>query len=160
MNLSNQNAENHPFVPVKKMLKGFTLIELLIVVAIIAILAGLTLSTMGYVNKKGARSRAEAEIAALSAAIESYKLEFGTYPTNQTVLFRELVGTGTGNSNRVFFEPNPKMLVTNSGTVFFGDPWGTAYNYTTNATVNEGFFDLWSFAGDSNIATSNNWIRN
>ena len=35
-----------------------SLIELLVVVAIIAILAGLTLSTLGYVNRKGAESRA------------------------------------------------------------------------------------------------------
>jgi hypothetical protein len=33
----------------------------------------LILATAGYVQKKGARSRTEAEIAALSAALESYK---------------------------------------------------------------------------------------
>lgn len=140
-------------------LNGFTLIELLIVVAIIAILAALTLSTLGYVNKKGAMSRAQAEVAALSAAIESYRLEFGIYPSNQAVLFRELVGTGTINTNKVFFEPTPGMT-TNMATGPFTDPWGAAYNYTTNPTVNIGFFDLWSFAGNSNSATSNNWIRN
>src|SRR4029077_17763299 len=35
-----------------------------------------------YVQKKGARSRAEAEIAAVSAALESYKADNGIYPTN------------------------------------------------------------------------------
>ena len=44
---------------------GFTLIELLIVMAIIAILASLVLAAAGGAQKKGARSRAEAEIAAL-----------------------------------------------------------------------------------------------
>lgn len=138
---------------------GFTLIELLIVVAIIAILAALTLSTLGYVNKKGARSRAEAEIAALSAAIESYKLEFGAYPANQTNLYTELVGLGPFNTNKVLFEPKPNMLTTNGGTVFFVDPWGDAYSYTTNATVNVGFFDLWTQAGEA-ATNSKNWIRN
>ena len=60
--------------------RGFTLIELLIVMAIIIVLAGLILATSGYVQKKGARSRAEAEIAALSAALESYKADNGIYP--------------------------------------------------------------------------------
>ena len=36
----------------------------------------------GYAQKKGARSRAEAEIAAMSAALESYKADNGVYPTN------------------------------------------------------------------------------
>ncbi len=47
---------------------------------IIIILAGLILGTAGYVQKKGARSRAEAEIAAMSAALESYKADNGVYP--------------------------------------------------------------------------------
>jgi type II secretion system protein G len=62
--------------------RGFTLIELLVVIAIIIILAALILSTVGYVQKKGARSRAEAEIAAMSAALESYKADNGIYPTD------------------------------------------------------------------------------
>ena len=59
---------------------AFTLIELLVVIAIIIVLAGLVLSTVGYVQKKGARSRAETEIAAISAACESYKADNGIYP--------------------------------------------------------------------------------
>src|SRR5947207_13673463 len=62
--------------------RAFTLIELIVVIAIIIILAGLILSTVGYVQKKGARSRAETEIAAMSAACESYKADNGIYPQN------------------------------------------------------------------------------
>src|SRR6266851_4219320 len=64
----------------RAVLRAFTIIELLVVIAIIIILASLILSTVGYVQKKGARSRAEAEIAAMSAALESYKADNGTYP--------------------------------------------------------------------------------
>jgi prepilin-type N-terminal cleavage/methylation domain-containing protein len=63
---------------------GFTLIELIVVIAIIIILAGLVLSTVGYVQKKGARARAETEIAAMSAACESYKVDTGIYPRDPT----------------------------------------------------------------------------
>jgi general secretion pathway protein G len=138
------------------------LIELLVVVAIIAILAGLALSTLGYVNRKGAESRARAEVAALSAAIDSYKLDFGAYPANQGVLFLELTGQGTVNTNKMYFEPAPGILTTNAGVVSLTDPWGTVYQYRTGAeaTNNVGFFDLWSTAGSAAATNAPNWIRN
>src|SRR5437899_8961999 len=68
----------------RAVLRAFTIIELLVVITIIIILAGLILSTVGYVQKKGARSRAEAEIAAMSAALESYKADNGIYPRDAT----------------------------------------------------------------------------
>jgi len=63
---------------------SFTVLELLVVITIIIVLAGLILATVGYVQKKGARSRAEAEIAAISAALESYKADNGIYPRDPT----------------------------------------------------------------------------
>jgi type II secretion system protein G len=139
---------------------AFTLIELMVVVAIIAVLAGLTLGTLGYVNRKGAESRARSEVAALAAAIDNYKLEFGSFPsTNATALFKELTGQGTVNKARVFIEPTPG-LVTNATNGPFIDPWGLPYRYDTNpkAIQNVGFFDLWSTAGGA--SDQSQWIRN
>jgi general secretion pathway protein G len=135
---------------------AFTLIELLVVVAIIAILAALALSTLGYVNKKGAESRARSEVAALSAAIEAFKLDTGAYPTNlanpyTNSLYTNLCPPTAGA--KVYFEPTPGILGTNGGTVQFFDPWGTAYGYSNFTT----YFDLWSTAGGTN---TNSWIRN
>jgi len=132
---------------------AFTLIELMVVVAVIAILAGLTLATLGNVNRKGAESRARSEVAALAAAIDAYRLEFGAYPSNQTVLYGELTGQGTVNTNKIYFEPTAGIATNNQ----FVDPWGSAYNYATNATYNVGFFDLWT---TNNSTNTNNWIRN
>ena len=61
-------------------LHAFTIIELLVVITIIIILAGLVLSTIGYAQKKGARSRAQTEVFALAAAIESYRSDNGIVP--------------------------------------------------------------------------------
>ena len=61
---------------------GFTILELLVVLTIIIVLAGLILATSGYVQNKGAQSRAEVEIAAISAALENYKADNGVYPSN------------------------------------------------------------------------------
>jgi type II secretory pathway pseudopilin PulG len=63
---------------------AFTLIELIVVTAVIIILTGLVLNTVGYVRKKGARARAETEIAAMAAALESYKADNAAYPRDPT----------------------------------------------------------------------------
>jgi prepilin-type N-terminal cleavage/methylation domain-containing protein len=118
---------------------AFTIVELLIVIAIILVLAGLILGTSGYVQTKGKRSRAEAEIAALSAALENYKADNGIYPTdtvggatnnldartmlNPTAaqysaaslfLYKELSGDLTGNrapTGKSYFSFKPNMLL-------------------------------------------------
>jgi type II secretory pathway pseudopilin PulG len=68
--------------PSKRRYNAFTLIELVLVVGIMIVLSGLTLSTVGYARKKGALARAETEIAAISAACENYKADNGIYPQN------------------------------------------------------------------------------
>jgi prepilin-type N-terminal cleavage/methylation domain-containing protein len=154
--------------------RAFTLIELLVVITVIAILAGLVLSTAGYVQKKSARSRAEAEIAALSAALESYKVEYGAYPSNSAagsngslVLYKALAYSNADlNPNgKIFMEPTRSMLAgTNAiSTTHFVDPFGNAYEYRTgsNATNNgSNFFDLWSLAGAKPSTDTNQWIKN
>ena len=62
--------------------RGFTLTELLVVVLIIAVLTGLILSISSYAHTKGQMARAQSEIAAMSAALESYKADNGMYPEN------------------------------------------------------------------------------
>jgi type II secretory pathway pseudopilin PulG len=127
---------------------------------VIAILAGLTLAAMGGVQKKGARARAESDIQALSAAIEEYRRDLGSFPaTASNALYAELTtdttaGTAPVNTTKVFLEPPPGIVGTNGSTKFFQDPWGTAYQYTTNAA---GFFEIWSTAGG---APSAQYIRN
>jgi type II secretory pathway pseudopilin PulG len=132
------------------------LIELLVVITIIGILAGLTLAAMGGIQQRGARAKAESEIQALSAAIEEYRRDFGSFPpTPSNTLYAELTTDGaTTNTTKVYFEPPPGIVGTNGTTKFFQDPWGAAYRYTTNAA---GFFEILSTAGGTN---SNQFIRN
>ena len=141
---------------------GFTLIELLVVISIIAILASLVLSAAGYVQKKGARSRAEGEIAALGAALENFKADNGDYPSNATAnnsacLVTNLMPT---NGAKVYFEFKPKSIVDGN----FIDPWGNSYNYIyTNGSSNNGTnnYDLWSYADDViKKSKTNTWIKN
>jgi prepilin-type N-terminal cleavage/methylation domain-containing protein len=144
---------------------AFTLLELLVVIAIIAILAGLILSTAGFIQKKGAMARAEAEIAALSAALESYKADNGDYPAstnypNSGLTASSLYGVLCPSSGKVYFEFSKGM----TSTLGIVDPFGTLYGYTFPGVTNRNgtnFFDLWSNAG-SPTALSNEvkYIKN
>ena len=150
---------------------GFTLIELLVVITVIAILAGLVLQTAGYVQKKAARSRAEAEIAALAAALESYKADMGDYPTgtNTTTPFTNnafLRAALAPSSGKVYFEfskgmgTNANISEPNQSIL---DPFGTGYCYQYPGNTNRSgsnFFDLWSRSGTTADSQSNQWIKN
>jgi prepilin-type N-terminal cleavage/methylation domain-containing protein len=149
----------HPLFPAK--LVAFTLIELLIVIAIIAVLAGLVLATAGYVQKKGKRSRAEAEIAALSAALENYKADNGAYPndavTNNLDVTTANIADYAAPSLKLYdylsgdsdhdrmpeakpyfpFKPNQLNPVAQTGTVTsIRDPFGNPYGYSSMKASN------------------------
>src|SRR5207244_5187597 len=117
---------------------AFTLIELVVVVGLILVLTGLVLSTVGYARKKGARARAETEIAAMSAACESYKADNGIYPRGPATA--TTIGTITIPAN-----------VTDSlNARTSGDPTST-----TNPTYSETSLYLYTLlSGDSNGSRS------
>jgi prepilin-type N-terminal cleavage/methylation domain-containing protein len=66
---------------------SFSLVELLTVMAIIAILAGLTIAAFAGVERTSLRSRATNEIRAMGSALESYKADNGSYPNPVSVTF-------------------------------------------------------------------------
>ena len=53
---------------------AFTLLEILTVIAIIAVLASLTIGGMGYYDQKMKYSRTEILIASIERALEDYKV--------------------------------------------------------------------------------------
>src|ERR687890_794452 len=62
---------------------GFTLLELLVVVAIIGLLAGYVAPRyFGQVGRSEVNA-AKAQIDALEKALDQYRLDTGTYPTNE-----------------------------------------------------------------------------
>src|SRR5947207_7067662 len=109
---------------------AFTILELMIVIAIIIALAGLVLATVGYVQKKGARSRAEAEIAAISAALESYKADNGIYPTEPSTT-EILAANGDPQGG------NPINFITASGFLYKKISGDSDGNPTTSDSTND-----------------------
>lgn len=151
----------HPSIFCKRDGAAFTIVELLLVIVIILILAGLILGVSSFVQTKGARSRAETEIAAMSAALESYKADNGIYPANSVTnaldpattnpssyksacqyLYIQLSGDSDGNptttssldtKNYLGGALRPGMLKPNppGAGTFFRDPFGNSYGYST-----------------------------
>ncbi len=60
--------------------KSFTLMELLTVIAIISILAALTMGGVQAVRRRATKAKAEAAIAALEVALGMYYNDLGEYP--------------------------------------------------------------------------------
>ena len=145
---------------------GFTILELLVVIGVILLLAGLLLGISGYVQEKGKRARAEAEIAGISAALESYKADNGIYPQSTGTnslnpsltdpssyiasskdLYIQLSGdsddnptTSSSSDAKNYFGNalKPNMLNPNppGANTYIRDPFGNSYGYSTAKASN------------------------
>ncbi len=174
----------------RKRAAGFTIVELLVVMVIILVLVGLVLGTSGYVHNKAARSRAEAEIAAISAALENYKADNGVYPQQIStdarssfdpndykvgglLLYQTLSGDTDGDravdlKSYFAFKDNqlfPQSTATPNTVQFIQDPFGYPYGYSTlNSTdATRGYnptFDLWSTSGSTMDTGQPGWVKN
>ncbi len=116
-----------------KSTSGFTLIELLIVMAILALLAGLVGPTLW--NKLGGAKidTAATQIKSFEAALDSYRLDLGKYPKE----IDDLVKNNNGKSrwNGPYMKKIPQ------------DPWGNNYQYQKPGKHNKDY-DLSSLGAD------------
>ena len=117
--------------------RGLTLFELLIVLAILALLAGLVAPrVIGYLGR--AKSDVAAtQLSSLVTAIELYALDVGAYPTESEGL-GVLVHAPGGNA----LWAGPYLKDENGLT----DPWGEPYRYELNEA--DDFFTVGTLGRD------------
>jgi prepilin-type N-terminal cleavage/methylation domain-containing protein len=111
---------------------AFTLLEVLTVVALVAILAGLTLGVGSRAVDASRAKRARAELATIAAALDAYKRVHGDYPRTDdpAELLRALLGQRGPASPaplaaRASLDLN-RLTVINNRLV---DPWEEPYRY-------------------------------
>jgi len=117
--------------------QGFTLVELLVVMVILVLLASVVgPRVLGYLGSSRAKT-AKVQIEALSASLELYKLDNGSYPSSNDGL-KALVEQPAGQSSWSGPYLKKRKLPL--------DPWGQDYNYRFPGKHGE--FDIFSFGAD------------
>jgi general secretion pathway protein G len=109
---------------------GFSLIELVVVVAVMALLAGVLTPVVGRVIEDSKVSRAKSDARAIVHAIGRYRLDVGAYPGGPQANATYNYGyggaaTGAEYHNAALVQGAKKYLQEAIGT----DPWGRNYAY-------------------------------
>ena len=126
----------------------FTLIEVGVVIVILVTLA--SVATPMYMNyiKKSKIATAKTQIKLLDDALQQYKLDVGTYPSDLQGLMENIDQSEKWDGPYI----KPRVPL---------DPWGAEYNYVFPG--DHGEFDIYSFGadgqegGEGEYADQTNW---
>lgn len=120
---------------------GFTLIELVVVLVILGLLAGLVAPQIFGRVSEAKVTTARTQVDMLSAALDGYRLDAGTYPT-----------TAQGLAALRSAPAQPPAPLTWRGPYLRreipADPWGRPYVYLFPGTDGAAAFDLYSLGRD------------
>jgi len=111
---------------------GFTLIELLVVMAILGMLAALVGPALFGNLSKGQRTTASSQISNLESALDTYRLDVGSYPDSLAGLVTNDSGSPRWNGPYIRDEEVPL------------EPWDNPYHYEPDGRD----FILMSFGAD------------
>lgn len=118
---------------------GFTLIELLVVMVIISLLAAFVAPRFFGQEKKAKQRGAKGQIALLESALDTYRLDVGSYPTTGQGLTALLEKPdGIDNWDGPYLR---KELPS--------DPWGNPYVYESPSE--HGDFAIISYGADGKV---------
>lgn len=118
---------------------GFSLLEVMVVVVILAVLALVIVPRVIDRPDQARAARAQSDVAAISSAIQLYRLDNFVYPTTEQGL-NALVSPPTT-------EPSaPNWAQGGYIDRLPVDPWGRAYQYLQPGVYGE--FDVFSYGAD------------
>ena len=122
------------------MKRGFTLIEILIVIAVIAILAGISLPYFKGMHDEGNAAKAAGELRTLATAIESYYIHNSkAYPNQQTAVDTTWQSSLPGDG--------PTIVASTLYDPFVATP--TEYRYATSDSSNSVYYVVFSVGPDN-----------
>lgn len=135
------SAPNAVSTGINKAIRGFTLIEILIVLALIGIVAALSIDGLGDLFSGGQEDAAQNWVnGAGKQYVDLYFLKARTYPKS----LNDLMSPPKAGENPVVKKASALL-----------DPWNNQYQYKYPGTKNTGDFDLWTVTPDGK--TIGNW---
>lgn len=139
---------------------GFSLLEIIVVVAILSILAWISLGSIDGIKKRSMLARANADLSAIRVALDLYRAEFTQYPQVQfgsdeercRNLLTALRGQ-RGVGGLILDSPvhpfiSEEHLVLNDLGNWVADPWGNPYYYAYSDEWTHGQYFLFSKGSD------------
>lgn len=117
--------------------QGFTLVELMVVIVIIGLLATVVAINVLPSQDRAMVTKAQADIATLEQAIETYRLDNLDFPGDLDAL----VSAPAGLTNPERYRPGGYVRRMPE------DPWGRPYQYRRQS-AHGGQFDVFSFGRD------------
>jgi len=125
--------------------QGFTIIELIVVIAIIAILAGIVITNVVLYIGKAKEARANVDVADIEKALSMFYAQYGNYPyiygdnTDQTSV--DFSGSNDPNYSGTGNSPNPYLLAPDDTTKNY---LSDLYNFDYNADyfVKDGYYEV------------------
>ena len=134
---ANFSINNHPMKWNRSHSAGFTLIEIMVVVVILGILGALIVPNIIGRPDEARVTAARADIQQIGNALELYRLDNGSYPSNDQGL-SALVEEPSGYPEPRNWSPDGYLKKLPE------DPWGEAYLYYSEDRT----MDIYSFGAD------------
>jgi general secretion pathway protein G len=120
---------------------GFTLVELLLVLAILAILAGIVLPKLSGRTEQARVAAAKSQIATFGTALDAFEVDNGFYPRGKNGLSSLVLKPRDAQNWRGPYLQKDVPL----------DPWNHAYIYDCPGKHNPTGYDLMSMGPDGRV---------
>jgi general secretion pathway protein G len=125
-----------------KIHSGFTILELLLVLAILAVLAGIVASRFTGQSRSAKIKAAQTQLQNLNLALNRFEVDMGRFPTSTEGLRVLLERPGDNNATKSWQGPYL------DGNAIPLDQWNNPWNYRQPGQRRPEGFDLWSNGPD------------
>jgi prepilin-type N-terminal cleavage/methylation domain-containing protein len=127
---------------------AFTLLELLIVIGIITVLLGFIFPVFQDAQDRAKKVQAKNDLTQVVTAVSAFYMEYGRYPTDQTMDSAATYGAGATSSKFVFDELRAKTATLNTRQIVFISPPEDSSQASPKGKIGSDgqFHDPWSTA--------------